>query len=93
MRATAEVIRPCDEPRAVGHTLRLRLERAHILGTLARLAVPGVGPRRQQRLADNFATLWHLRRASVEELASLPTFHPALAARLHDALARRTGGF
>ena len=75
------------------HDLGLRVERAHILVTLERLAVPGIGARRRRRLADAFATLWQLRRASVAELAALPTFHPALAERLHDALARRAGGF
>lgn len=75
------------------HDLGLRLERAHILATLERLAVPGVGPQRSLRLADTYPRLWQLRQASVEELAAIPTFHRALAERLHDALMRRTGGF
>lgn len=73
--------------------LGLRLERAHILATLERLAVPGVGAKRRERVADSFASLWHLRQASVEQLTALPTFHRALAEALHDGLARRTGGF
>lgn len=73
--------------------LGLRLERAHILATLDRLAVPGVGRKRRERVADSFASLWHLRQASVEQLAELPTFHRSLAEALHDGLERRTGGF
>lgn len=71
----------------------LRLERAHILATLERLGVKGLGPKRRERLADHFPTLWALRHADVDELASVPTFHRSLAETVHDALARRTGGF
>lgn len=71
----------------------LRLERAHILATLERLELKGVGAKRRERLADHFPTLWKLRHASVEELAAVPTFHQSLAKALHDALTRRTGGF
>lgn len=73
--------------------LGLRLERAHILATLERLALPGIGPKRRERVADSYASLWQLRHASVEELSELPTFHRGLAETLHDGLARRTGGF
>lgn len=73
--------------------LGLRLERAHILATLERLALPGIGPRRREHVADRFASLWQLRHASVEEIAETPTFHRGLAETLHDGLARRTGGF
>lgn len=73
--------------------LGLRLERAHILATLDRIEVAGVGPKRRERVADAFASLWHLRQATVDQLATIPTFHRALAEALHDGLARRTGGF
>lgn len=71
----------------------LRLERAHILATLERLALPGIGAKRREHVADRYASLWQLRHASVEELTELPTFHRGLAETLHDGLARRTGGF
>ncbi|MBT8337027.1 MAG: hypothetical protein KJO11_10515 [Gemmatimonadetes bacterium] len=74
-------------------TLGLRLERAHILSTLERLALPGIGPRRREHVADHFPSLWTLRNASVEQLAELPSFHRGLADTLHDGLKRRTGGF
>lgn len=73
--------------------LGLRLERMHILTTLERLALPGIGAKRRERVADHFPTLWRLRQADVEELAAIPTFHRALAETLHEGLARRTGGF
>ncbi len=71
----------------------LRLERAHILATLERLELKGVGVKRRERLADHFPTLWALRHATVEDLAAVPTFHRGLAETLHEALTRRTGGF
>ena len=74
-------------------TLGLRLERAHILSTLERLALPGIGARRREHVADHFPSLWVLRNASVEQLAELPSFHRGLADKLHDGLNRRTGGF
>lgn len=80
---------PVEDARDLG----LRLERAHILATLERLSLPGVGPKRREHVADRYASLWQLRHASVEELSELPTFHRGLAETLHDGLARRTGGF
>lgn len=74
-------------------TLGLRLERAHILATLERLDLKGIGAKRRERIADGFPTLWRLRQATVDELAEVPTIHRGLAEQLHDALARRTGGF
>ena len=71
----------------------LRLERAHILATLERLALPGIGPKRREHVADHFPSLWALRHAEVEELSELPSFHRGLAEALHDGLTRRTGGF
>lgn len=71
----------------------LRLERAHILATLERLELKGVGAKRRERLADHFPTLWSLRHADVDELAAVPTLHRGLAEKLHEALTRRTGGF
>ncbi|NNF39311.1 MAG: hypothetical protein HKN71_11640, partial [Gemmatimonadetes bacterium] len=63
------------------------------LSTLERLALPGIGPRRREHVADHFPSLWTLRNASVEQLAELPSFHRGLADTLHDGLKRRTGGF
>jgi excinuclease UvrABC nuclease subunit len=74
-------------------TIGLRLERAHILATLERLSLPGIGPRRREHVADHFPSLWALRNATVEQLTELPSFHRGLADTLHDGLKRRTGGF
>ncbi len=73
--------------------LGLRLERAHILATLERLDLRGVGPKRRERLADHYPSLWQLRQASVDELAAVPTINRVVAETVRDGLARRTGGF
>lgn len=48
--------------------------------------VPGVGPRRRRMLLRTFGSLDAIRRASVEELAAVPTMTTAIAQRIRDVL-------
>lgn len=70
------------DPEAVG----LALEQERVLAFLEGLGLKGLGPKRREALAARFGRLWDLRHATVEELGSVPTFHPALAEALHEAL-------
>ena len=49
--------------------------------------VPGVGPRRKRLLLRTFGSLEGIRRASVEEIAAVPTMTKALADKVRDYLA------
>ena len=49
-------------------------------------AVPGIGPKRKAILLEHFGSLEELRRASLEELLSLPGFPRSLAHTLYKAL-------
>lgn len=48
--------------------------------------IPGVGPRRKRLLLRNFGSLEGIRRASVEELAAVPTMTRKLAEQIRDYL-------
>lgn len=48
--------------------------------------IPGVGPRRKRLLLRNFGSLEGIRRASVEELAAVPTMTRKLAEQVRDYL-------
>ncbi len=48
--------------------------------------IPGVGPRRKRLLLRTFGSLEAIRRASVEELASVPTMTKSMAERVRDYL-------
>lgn len=48
--------------------------------------IPGVGPRRKRMLLRTFGSLEGIRRASVEELAAVPTMTHRLAEQIRDAL-------
>jgi len=48
--------------------------------------VPGVGPRRRRMLLRTFGSLEAIRRATVEELAAVPTMTTAIAQRVRDVL-------
>jgi hypothetical protein len=67
-------------------TIGTALEYERLLVVLERTPVKGLGPKRREALADRFGRLWDLRRASVDEIAELPSFHRGLAAALHEAL-------
>jgi excinuclease ABC subunit C len=45
-------------------------------------AIPGVGPKRRRQLLTHFGGLGELRRASAEDVASIPGVSAALAARI-----------
>jgi excinuclease ABC subunit C len=48
--------------------------------------VPGVGPKRRSTLLRQFGGLQELRRAGVEDIASIDGISRALAERIHAAL-------
>ena len=48
--------------------------------------LPGVGPARLAALQERFGTLKKLRLATLDDLAAVPGFGPASAARLYAAL-------
>lgn len=48
--------------------------------------IPGVGPARKRELLRHFGSIKRVREASVEEIASVDSIGPALAARIHSAL-------
>ena len=48
--------------------------------------IPGVGPRRKRLLLRSFGSVANIRRATVEEIASIPTMTLAVARRIKDAL-------
>lgn len=48
--------------------------------------IPGVGPRRRRLLLRSFGSVEGIRRASIEDLAAVPTMTKALAVRVKEAL-------
>ena len=48
--------------------------------------VPGVGPRRKRLLLRTFGSVEGIRRATVDEIAAVPTMTSTLAAKVHDYL-------
>lgn len=62
------------------------LEQERILAFLEGLEMKGLGPKRREALAAQFGRLWDLKRASTDEIAQIPGFHPGLAKALHKAL-------
>jgi excinuclease ABC subunit C len=48
--------------------------------------IPGVGPRRKRLLLRSFGSVENIRRASVEDIASVPTMTSAVARRIKEAL-------
>jgi excinuclease ABC subunit C len=48
--------------------------------------IPGVGPRRKRLLLRTFGSIEGIRRATVDELASVPTMTKTLAAKVRDYL-------
>ncbi|MER3495747.1 MAG: hypothetical protein C4320_02345, partial [Armatimonadota bacterium] len=49
--------------------------------------IPGVGPRRRRLLLRTFGSIEGIRRASAEEIASVPTMTKTLAQKVRDFLA------
>ncbi len=50
--------------------------------------IPGVGPRRRRLLLRTFGSVEHIRQASVEEIAAVPTMTKTLAAQVSEFLRR-----
>jgi hypothetical protein len=79
-----------DSLRERGHdtsdteTIGRDLERERLSVTLER--IPGLGPRKVDALVDRFGTLWSLRQANAEEIASVPTIPRNLAERIVEAV-------
>lgn len=48
--------------------------------------IPGVGPRRKRLLLRSFGSVENIRRATVEDIASVPTMTAAVARRIKEAL-------
>jgi excinuclease ABC subunit C len=48
--------------------------------------IPGVGPRRKRLLLRTFGSIEGIRRASVTEIAAVPTLTAGLAERIKDIL-------
>jgi len=49
--------------------------------------IPGVGPRRKRLLLRTFGSIERIRRASVDEIAAVPTLTKAVAVKIKDYLA------
>lgn len=48
--------------------------------------IPGIGPRRRRLLLRTFGSVANIRRATVDEIAAVPTLTKALAARVKESL-------
>lgn len=66
--------------------LGLALERERLSAALKRSAVPGLGAKRIDAIADQFGSLVNLRRAAVEDIANIKTISPALAEQVAAAV-------
>ena len=60
------------------------------MGGSALEEIPGVGPRRKRLLLRTFGSIEGIRRASVDELAAVPTMTKALAGKVRDYLSEGT---
>lgn len=72
---------------AVTYNRKLRTRRT-VASELSR--IPGIGRSRQQALLERFGSMKGLRAASVDEIARVPGFGPALARSIADHLQRAT---
>jgi hypothetical protein len=67
-----------SNPDAIGQ----ELERTRVLWELKRRAVPGLGRKRLEAIANRFGTLWELEHARVEEMTRVPGLNRALAEKV-----------
>ena len=99
----APVILPSDSPamhliaqiRDEAHRFAItghRRRRAKARVTSALEDIPGIGPKRRQRLLQHFGGLRGLERAGVEDIAGVEGISPPLAQRIHDAFHRDHSG-
>lgn len=65
-----------SEPDAIGR----KLERERLAVVLS--TVPGLGPKRVETLVERFETLWSMRHAGVDEVASAPGIPRSLAEKV-----------
>lgn len=63
------------------------LERERLATVLS--TVPGLGPKRVEALVERFETLWSMRRAGIDEVASVPGIPRSLAERVVEELRSR----
>ncbi|MDP2957243.1 MAG: helix-hairpin-helix domain-containing protein [Longimicrobiales bacterium] len=71
-----------SDPEGIGTAL----EQERVLAFLEGLGLKGLGPKRREALAGHFRRMWDLERASVEDIAEVPSFHKGLAEAIHEAL-------
>lgn len=64
--------------------LGLELEKERLALKLEK--VPGLGPARVRSLTEHFGTLWSLRHADVDQIASVSTINRPLAERISEAV-------
>ncbi|OFO12863.1 excinuclease ABC subunit C [Corynebacterium sp. HMSC22B11] len=66
-----------------------RQQRSKRMRTSVLDEVPGLGPKRRQELVKHFGSVAKVRAATVEEIAEVPGFGPALAEKVHEAVQHR----
>lgn len=71
-----------SDPEGIGTAL----EQERVLAFLEGLELRGLGPKRREALAAHFPRMWDLERASVEDIAEVPSFHKGLAEAIYEAL-------
>jgi excinuclease ABC subunit C len=74
-----------DEAHRFALTYHRKLRDKRVSGS-ALEEIPGVGPRRKRLLLRTFGSLEAIRRASVEELAAVPTMTKTMAEKVRDYL-------
>lgn len=75
-----------DEAHRFALTYHRKLRDKRMTGSVLE-EIPGVGPRRRRLLLRTFGSIEGIRRASVEEVAAVPTMTTRLAEQLRDYLA------
>ncbi len=74
-----------DEAHRFAITFHRKIRDKRISGSAIE-EVPGVGPRRKRLLLRTFGSVEGIRRATVTEIAAVPTMTTTLAAKVHDYL-------
>ena len=74
-----------DEAHRFALTFHRKLRDKRMSGS-ALEEIPGVGPRRKRMLLRTFGSIEAIRRASVEELAAVPTMTVSMAKLIKDCL-------
>jgi excinuclease ABC subunit C len=74
-----------DEAHRFALTFHRKVRDKRMTGSLLD-EIPGVGPRRRRMLLRTFGSIDGIRRATVDELAAVPTMTRSLAEQVHDFL-------